>query len=69
MVTTQIIGEGANFANTVHGGMTCFTIPAVEDFVKENIELYFLCLVSNDSAAVFGRDLAIVSIPMNGGED
>ena len=61
------IGEGASFALTVHGEMMCVNVSVPEDFIKEGLELDLITLGSNDPAVSFGRDLAVVFRPMNGG--
>lgn len=37
------------------------------DMIKEGLELDLITLGSDDPAACFGRDLAVVFRPMNGG--
>lgn len=67
ILSSAVIGEDANFANTVHGGMVHVNISVPPDMIKEGLELDLITLGSNDSAVCFGRDLAVVFRPMNGG--
>ena len=68
MLASLVLGEGANFSNTVMGDMDCFNFSQGEDGIKEGLEVFLLRLNSSDPNVCLGRDLSIVNVLPNGGE-
>ena len=68
-LASLVLGEEADYSNTIVGDTDCFNFSQRDDGIKEGLEVFLLRLNSSDTNVCLGRDLSVVNVLANGGED